>query len=158
MLKSDAKYLGLPSLWGRSKSEALLFLIEKTLKKLQGWKSKTISQSGREVLIKDVAQAIPAYAMACFLLPNQILDKLDNIVRNFWWKGDPGNRGICWASWDKMVVSKEEGGMGFRNFKDFNEALLARQGWRLLMNPNSYWATILKGIYFPNSSFLQDIH
>ncbi|KAG5553929.1 hypothetical protein RHGRI_011706 [Rhododendron griersonianum] len=36
-----------------------------------------------------------------------------------------------------------------------NEALLARQGWRLLMNPQSYWAKIMKGLYFPNSSFLE---
>nr|GEW13357.1 reverse transcriptase [Tanacetum cinerariifolium] len=37
---------------------------------------KLLSQSGREVLIKSVIQAIPSYAMQCFLLPRNLLDKL----------------------------------------------------------------------------------
>lgn len=83
-LKDDAKYLGLPSLWGRSKADSLSFLVEKTLKKLQGWKQKNMSQGGKEILIKDVAQAIPSYAMACFLFPNKVVDKLNSVIRNFW--------------------------------------------------------------------------
>ncbi|XP_058195012.1 uncharacterized protein LOC131311532 [Rhododendron vialii] len=153
-LKDDAKYLGLPSLWGRSKAEELSFLVEKTLKKLQGWKQRIISHSGKEVMIKDVAQAIPTYAMACFWFPQKTVNKLNSLIRNYWWKGDPENRGIFWASWDRMIAPKEEGGMGFRDFSAFNEALLAKQAWRLLMNPNSYWAKMMKGLYFPNSNFL----
>lgn len=45
--------------------------------------------------------------------------------------------------------------MGFRNFREFNEAMLARQGWRILMNPKAFWAKLLKGIYFPNCTFLE---
>lgn len=67
-VKSDAKYLGLPSFWGRSRFEAYTFLVEKALKKMQGWKNKLVSQAGKETLIKDVVQAGPTYAMACFLL------------------------------------------------------------------------------------------
>ncbi|CAL8992566.1 unnamed protein product [Prunus brigantina] len=44
--------------------------------------------------------------------------------------------------------------MGFRNFSEFNNALLASQGWRLLMYPNSLWAKILKDKYFPDGDVL----
>ncbi|CAL5402705.1 unnamed protein product [Camellia sinensis] len=54
-----------------------------------------------------------------------------------------------------MTVPKNQGGTGFRDFKAFNQALLAKQGWRLLKNPNSFWARVYKGLYFPNSNFLQ---
>lgn len=155
LLRGDAKYLGLPSLWGRTKAEAYSFLVEKSLKKMQGWKLRQLNQAGKETMIKSVVQTIPMYAMACFLLPKSICDKLDTLSRNFWWKGNPEDRGICWIAWDKLTCSKAEGGMGFRNYRVFNEALLAKQGWRLLMNPQAYWAKILKGIYFPNSNFLQ---
>lgn len=64
-------------------------------------------------------------------------------------------RGIHWNSWDSLSKAKSEGGIGFQNFRALNEALLAHQAWRLLVNNQSYWAKILKGLYFPNSSFLR---
>ncbi|KAJ1423116.1 reverse transcriptase [Sesbania bispinosa] len=33
-------------------------------------------------------------------------------------------------------------------------ALLAKQAWRLYKNPNTLWARILKGIYFPDKDIL----
>lgn len=54
-----------------------------------------------------------------------------------------------------MSRAKSDGGMGFRDFRAMNVALLARQGWRMLKNPDSFWAKMMKGLYFPNSSFLE---
>ncbi|KAF7113383.1 hypothetical protein RHSIM_RhsimUnG0131700 [Rhododendron simsii] len=92
--------------------------------------------------------------MACILLPLSLCDKPNSLSRNFWRKGNPEDQGINWVAWDNLSNSKEEGGMGFRNYRAFNEAMLARQGWKLVMNLHSYWARVLKGIYFPNTSFL----
>ena len=39
--------------------------------------------------------------------------------------------------------------------ESFNRALIAKQGWRILSNPNSLLARVLKGKYYPHSSFLQ---
>lgn len=69
--------------------------------------------------------------------------------------GDNKGEGqIHWISWSKLGLPKKEGGTGFRNFQDFNDALLAKQCWRLIQNPNSLWAWILKAQYFPHSTFL----
>lgn len=44
--------------------------------------------------------------------------------------------------------------MGFRNFKAFNDALLAKQGWRLMKHKESLVARLLKARYFPRSTFI----
>ncbi|GJX49896.1 hypothetical protein Tco_0276741 [Tanacetum coccineum] len=36
--------------------------------------------------------------------------------------------------------------LGFWDFKAFNMALLAKQGWRLLTNPDAFWGRILKEV------------
>lgn len=154
LLSESVKYLGLPAFLGRSKAEAYNFLIERTLHKLQGLKQKNLNQAGKEVMIKHVVQAIPSYAMACFALPKKFCDRLNSYVSNFWWGGDPENMGIHWMSWSKATQSKLTGGLGFQDFRAFNLAMLAKQGWRLTINPHSYWGQFMKGLYFPNTDFL----
>ena len=49
------KYLGLPSIIGRSKNQVIAEIKEKVGKKLSGWKEKMLSMGGKEILIKAVA-------------------------------------------------------------------------------------------------------
>ena len=49
-----------------------------------------------------------------------------------------------------MISSKAWGGLGFRDFRAFNQALLARQVWPILTQPDNLCATVLKAKYFPN--------
>ena len=55
---------------------------------------------------------------------------------------------------EKLCKSKLEGGMGFRNLQAFNLAMLAKQGWRLLSNPQSLIARIYKARYYPHGDVL----
>ncbi|XP_050280596.1 uncharacterized protein LOC126721590 [Quercus robur] len=49
-----SKYLGLPSIIGKSKTEVFTEIKERVGKKLSGWKEKILSIGGKEVLIKQL--------------------------------------------------------------------------------------------------------
>ena len=63
------KYLGLPTMVGRSKNGSLQSLKERVWKRVKGWKEKLLSKGGKEILIKAIAQSIPTYTMGCFKIP-----------------------------------------------------------------------------------------
>ncbi|CAL1409682.1 unnamed protein product [Linum trigynum] len=147
------RYLGLPSLISRSKSETFRFLEEKLLQKLQGWKQRHLSWAAKETLLKSVAAALPVYVMACFKLPVTLCHRLDKYMARFWWGGSTDR--IHWMSWRKLCRSKQEGGLGFRRFEQFNHALLAKIGWRLIQDPDSLLARIYKGKYYPHGTLLE---
>ncbi|CAN1744197.1 LINE-1 retrotransposable element ORF2 protein [Linum perenne] len=148
------KYLGLPLEWGRSKVEALHFLVERMQNKSHSWKSLLLSQAGRETMIKAVLQAVPAFIFSCFQLPRTTLKQMDGIVGRFWWAGDGEKKSIHWVAKHDVQRPKCQGGMGFRNFEDFNLAFLAKMGWKILTQPESLWVRLLKALYFPNSDFM----
>lgn len=73
-----------------------------------------------------MAQSIPTYMMRVFQLPVKICKELNAMYARFWW-GQMGNeRKIYWKSWDLLSQPKKEGGMGFRDIRCFNLAMLAK--------------------------------
>ncbi|KAK8629910.1 hypothetical protein V6N13_078727 [Hibiscus sabdariffa] len=150
-MEEDSSYLGLPSIWGKNKKKALSFIKDKVRRKLQGWKTKLLNQAGKEVLIKVVVQAIPSYVMQCFLLPVTFCDELCSLITRFWWyNSKEKERGIHWLNWRKLCKPKDQGGLGFRDLRTFNKALIAKVAWRLIKFPDSLLARTLMGIYFPD--------
>ncbi|XP_050365642.1 uncharacterized mitochondrial protein AtMg00310-like [Argentina anserina] len=144
-------YLGMPTLWGRSKKEALGYIVDRVKRKLEGWKQNTLSLGGKEVLLKSEAVAIPAYPMSCFLFPKAVCDSINSGMSKFWW----GDEKIHWKKWADLGKSKSNGGLRFHDLHEFNLALLAKQCWRLLQFPDSIWAMTMKARYFPKCSFFQ---
>jgi ribonuclease HI len=148
------KYLGLPTALGRSTDDQFEHIVTKIKKLAKGWTPKTLSSPGREILVKAVCQAIPTYSMSCFKLSKKMCKKIISCVARFWWGGDEKKRKIHWRRWDKLAIPKSSGGMGFRDFQLFNQAMLAKQGWRLMISPNSLCARVIKGKYFHNCDFM----
>lgn len=72
----------------------------------------------------------------------------------FWWNHGKSGKRIKWLSWDRMCDAKEGGGLGFKKLRNFNVAMLAKQGWRLINNNNPLVTQQMKARYFPNKDFL----
>lgn len=56
--------------------------------------------------------------------------------------------------WSRMCMPKSCGGLGVRDLRKFNLAMLAKQGWRLLQETNTLVSTIMKAKYYPDSTIL----
>uniref|UniRef100_A0A803P9D6 Reverse transcriptase domain-containing protein n=1 Tax=Cannabis sativa TaxID=3483 RepID=A0A803P9D6_CANSA len=151
---SIEKYLGLPQSFGRSKKEAFVYLQDRVWTHLNRWNSTFFSKGGKEILLKSVVQAIPSDAMTCFKLPHYFHQKVESMMAQFWWGGTNQSRKIHWKSLSSLCKSKFHGGLGFRFMKAFNQALLAKQAWRILQALSSLVAQLLKARYYPHSSFL----
>ena len=155
IIRQHEKYLGLPPMVGRGKKKDFNRIKDQVGRRIAGWKGKLLSMVGKEILIKAMAQATPTYTMSCFKIPDALCKELNSMVRNFWWGQKENERKMAWISWEKMCQRKAEGRLGFRDLKAFNLALLAKQGWRIIQNPNSLLHRVLKAKYFKSTSFLE---
>lgn len=64
------------------------------------------------MLIQASSAAIPAHVMQCSHLSARILDGIDRVNRNFLWGSFEATKKVHWVGWQKVVKSKEEGGLG----------------------------------------------
>ncbi|KAL5559711.1 hypothetical protein UlMin_035922 [Ulmus minor] len=151
----DEKYLGLPCFSGKNKRRLFASIKDRVWNKLSGWKSKFLSTGGREVLTKAIIQSIPTYSMSMFKLPFSLIKELHRLCAQFWWGGNNEKKRMHWCTWERLCAHKLNGGMGFRDMRLFNKAILAKQAWRILTCPSSLAARVLQGFYFTNSTFLQ---
>ncbi|XP_042939564.1 uncharacterized protein LOC122274607 [Carya illinoinensis] len=155
MRGSYEKHLGLPPVVGKSKYNTFRSIKERVWKKISNWKNSFLSFAGKEVLIKAVLQSIPTYTMSVLKLPKNLCKELNSLMENFWWGNSTKSSGIHWCRLEKLGRPKGSGGLGFRDVKSFNLALLAKQGWRFLLNPRSLVAKIFKEKYYRSGPLLE---
>lgn len=96
--------------------------------------------------------------MNVFLLPLDITKDIERNLLKFWWKSSQSsNSKLYWMSWDRMARHKSSGGLGFKNFRDFNLAMLGKQAWRFMCNPTSLMTRVYKARYFEETDFFHSM-
>ncbi len=76
-------YLGLP-LGSNYKAKSVWNgILEKTERRLAGWKHTYLSKGGRLTLIKSTLSSLPTYFLSLFPIPKGVAHRLEKIQRNF---------------------------------------------------------------------------
>nr|XP_027123998.1 uncharacterized protein LOC113740655 [Coffea arabica] len=150
---NQGKYLGLPMVITRTKDQIFGFIRDNIKKNFGSWKQRLLSQAGKEVLLKAMTIAMPTYTMSCFKLPLKLCKEISALMASYWWGDTNGKEKMHQCSWKRISQNKNQGGLGFKDLVNFNRALLGKQIWRLLVNPNLLISKVLKAKYYPTGSF-----
>ena len=148
------RYLGLPESFGRRKKDLFTSIVDRVRQKAVSWASRRLSKAGKLTMLKTVLTAIPSYTMTSFEIPVSLCRRIQSVLTRFWWDGSEEQKKLCWVVWDKLTKHKAEGGLGLRDIQLFNQALLAKQAWRILNNPGCLMARVLLGKYCHSKAFL----
>lgn len=81
------KYLGVPITSGRLSTSDCLLLVQKIIAKILVWKSLNLSYAGRVVLINSVFLGVFGFWASSFILPTEVIKKVEAACRNFLWAG-----------------------------------------------------------------------
>ena len=79
----DEKYLGLSLLIGKNKCIELRSIKERMQARIHSWSGKVISQVGKAILIKSVAQAILIHMMSFLLFPKGFIQEVNMLLVGF---------------------------------------------------------------------------
>ncbi|XP_010270689.1 PREDICTED: uncharacterized protein LOC104606940 [Nelumbo nucifera] len=148
------KYLGAPLFIGINKNEVFSSVVKRVCDKLNGWRAHTLSVVGRVAFVNHMVTAIPTYLMSVLSLPITTCDDIEKVMHRFIWGASDSNNFYPTISWQKICLPKVASGLGVRRMKYFNDALLAKVGWRILIEQGSIWVSILKSKHFPFEELL----
>ncbi|CAJ2638568.1 unnamed protein product [Trifolium pratense] len=124
--------------------------------RLSGWKSRFLSFGGRLVLLKSVLTSLPVYTLSFFKAPSGTISSIESLFIKFFWGGCEDSRKISWVNWNSICLSKESGGLGVRRLREFNQALLGKWCWRMLVDREGLWFRVLEARYGIEGGRLRD--
>lgn len=99
-------------------------------------------------------RALPTYSMQMMRLSSGVINYIGQVFRKFIWCGATGPKKIHLANGRRLCQPKFCGGLGLKNLRTMNNALLMKLDWGILSSPTSFWVQVLRSKYgFYPSSF-----
>ncbi|GAA0174529.1 hypothetical protein LIER_27903 [Lithospermum erythrorhizon] len=85
-------------------------------------------------------------------MPVTILKAVSSMCLKFLWGGKNSK-----VKWDDVGVPKEEGGLGLKNIKVWNKALLSRTFWNIHANADPLWVRWVLSFSLKGTSLSQNM-
>ena len=105
------------------------------------------SKGGRVTLIKSTLSNLPTYFLSLFPIPASVANRIARLQRDFLWGGlgdEPKFQLVDCSSVCSLLAS---GGLGIRNLRSFNVALLGKWLWRFGHERDALWRQVIEVKY-----------
>jgi len=138
------KYLGMVVGGNHRRVEFWNPIIDKIRSRLASWKGRLLSMAGRLCLIKSVLSSLPLFYQSFFKVPINVCNHIRRIQAKFLWGWSYERRKIAWVNWRTICNPIDVGGMGVKDIKCFNDALLSKWKWRYGLSEKGLWIRFLE--------------
>ncbi|CAH1444041.1 unnamed protein product [Lactuca virosa] len=151
--KFPFKYLEVPMCITKLFCRDCKQLVEKIKMRVFNWKSKFLSFAGRLHLINVVLTSIHVYWASIFKIHVTTIKEIEKLCRSYLWANVEVVKGKAKASWNNICKHKEYGGLGVKDLRKWNDALLAKHVWNVIKNKNSLWVQCVRRNYIRDRCF-----
>ncbi|XP_074295625.1 uncharacterized protein LOC141623417 [Silene latifolia] len=155
--KGIGKYLGIPTEFQGSKRDFFMALTDCVMKRISSWNGIFLSSAGRLTLISSVLSNLSNYFLSVFKISVSVANKINSLLSHFWWAGCKSGKGTHWCSRNFLSLPKSAGGLGMRNIECLNQALLAKQAWRIVSGQESLFCKVFRAKLFGRQGMNADL-
>lgn len=127
--------------------------VEKMMGKLAGWTVNMLSFAGQLKLIKLVLAVIPVYYMTVAVMPTKTVHEINSLLRKFLWGKLGKDRYMAMVGWHNICLPIDEDGLGIRDTKIFNDALVLKLAWQITADQDKLWIKVMNAKYYPQGAF-----
>ena len=138
------RYLGVPMNSRKLSLSSCEPLLHQIKTRFSSWSTKTLSFSGRLLLIKTIISGITNFWCSSFVLPKACVAKINSMCSVLLWRGNLEAHNTARVAWE--VKTKKEGGFGVKDLLLWNKACCLRLIWLLFFRPNSVWVSWFKEV------------
>lgn len=116
------RYLGVPLNSRKLSLTNCEPLIQQVKARFSSWSVKSLSFTGRLLLIKTVIAGITTFWCSAFILLKACIARINSLCSMFQWKGSLEGHHTARVSWETVVLTKRQGGLGVKDLYTWNKA------------------------------------
>ncbi|KAG6696235.1 hypothetical protein I3842_09G137900 [Carya illinoinensis] len=106
-----------------------------------------LSKRGRTTLVKSTLSNLPTYFLSLFPIPARTALRIEKLQRDFLWGGMGEEFKFHLVRWEQVCRPLANGGLGIRNLRLFNRALLGKWLWRYHRELEALWKLVIERKY-----------